>query len=858
VANTVEILVKGKTDTDAMFKAITKGFEQVTKEAVKTNDILGKLSSDLKGKLGSAAEGAAGNLGGLGSALTSMGPAGLAAAAGIGAVMTAVGAVVKVSMDAALAAAAYGDKIVDLAGKTDMSTKSLQAFDVMARTGNTTIEAISGAVLKMGRGIVAGSDAFRRLGLDVEKLAKMSPEEQFKTVAIAIEGLGTNAERSAARVAIFGKAGDELTTVLHEAATGATELGGALSEDALQASADLQDQVDLLHTAWERVILQFGAAIAQSPEVQKGLEAITEALVFMAEKIGEWAPTIARLFQEINHQIQLTLIGIRSATKAATGDMLGAWKDFKNGVEQLHLDEMFSDVKGGSSNNVKPRSFGPSSADVKKAADAYKKMVEERRKAVEEENKLHQKAALQWDAFFKTIMKEESDLTDWVRKEAQARQDARVKGILAEHEAGKEAREKQKEDEKKALEDARKLWEQNTAAIFEAADAAGQFGDAIGGALGDALKAVGALINGFGGVRAGLDQIKNAGSGLGGILSKAIGGLGIASSIFSAGKGVFDAIFGGAKKAREEMEKLRSEFVKSAGGMQALKAQAAAAGVSLDGMFRQKSADALAKQIDAIKGKLKDWDDAQRILREGQEKWNIAVGDMGPKFASLELDKRAQEMVLFFNAAGGVGANMNAVTEGMKADVMSLVAQYKAAGLAIPEAMKPMLQKMLENGDLIDENGKAYESFEEAGITFAKSMEGVLANIGDQIQKLMEVLARGFKIPIDFEVSGQPSAPGGGGGHPPKHDVPEFAEGGHTGYGSGAFPAMLHPRETVVPDDKMASFLASAMRLAGPMNGGGMVIHNTVNMGTRTVWKEASQATRRRQMQVQPNSLRRF
>lgn len=338
---------------------------------------------------------------------------------------------------------------------------------------------------------------------------------------------------------------------------------------------------------------------------------------------------------------------------------------------------------------------------------------------------------------------------------------------------------------------------------------------------------------------------------------------GILGAGIGAAAGALLGFFGKAKAAREEMEKLRNEFVKSAGGMTALKTQAAAAGISLDGMFKQKSAAALAHQIDTIKAKLQDWDEAQRILKEGMDRYGISVSDMGARFAALELDKQAREMAMFFAAAIQVGANATAVTAGMKDEVLALVAQYQAAGMAIPAALRPVLEAMRQNGQLVDENGEAFGSLEEAGYTFAETMEGALGNLTAELAKLRQVLAQGFHIPITYDVNGAPGPPtgstgGAGGSRPPREEVPEFAGGGHTGGGSQPFYAMLHPRESVVPDDKMPGFIAQALAMAAPMMGGGnQSIRIGLSVGNRELGQATTNITRRRQGTVNVGALRR-
>lgn len=289
-------------------------------------------------------------------------------------------------------------------------------------------------------------------------------------------------------------------------------------------------------------------------------------------------------------------------------------------------------------------------------------------------------------------------------------------------------------------------------------------------------------------------------------------------------------LFGGAKKAREEMEKLKASFLQSQGGMVALSARAREASISLEAMFKAKSAKALEAAIAGIKGQLDEWAEAQEILKNGAEKWGIAIADMGKGFAALQLDARAKEMALFFAAATGAGANMGAVTQGMAKDVLDLVAQYRAAGLSIPETLKPVLQAMLDQKKLVDENGKAYGSFEEAGISFGKTMEGVLSGIETAVTRLMQVLARGFNIPLNFDVTGVPGHPGGGGGngpgggHGPNH-FPENAFGGFYQQPTLAWMAESGPAksggEFALPKEMLQEMLNAAAAMALARHGGG-------------------------------------
>src|SRR4030095_8597655 len=118
MATSVEILLRAKNETDAAFKALLKNLETTGESAKKANDALGKMADEMGGKFQSAASGMSSKLGPLGDGLSALGPYGMAAAAGIGAVVAAFGLADKVTIDATLAGVTDRDDTAALAHRT--------------------------------------------------------------------------------------------------------------------------------------------------------------------------------------------------------------------------------------------------------------------------------------------------------------------------------------------------------------------------------------------------------------------------------------------------------------------------------------------------------------------------------------------------------------------------------------------------------------------------------------------------------------------------------------------------------------------------------------------------------------------
>lgn len=260
---------------------------------------------------------------------------------------------------------------------------------------------------------------------------------------------------------------------------------------------------------------------------------------------------------------------------------------------------------------------------------------------------------------------------------------------------------------------------------------------------------------------------------LGGALQGAAAGAKIGTAILpgwgTAIGAVGGAVFGflsKAKKLREEMKKLKDSFVESMGGMEALKLKAGEAGISLDKMFQAKSAKDLEKAIDGIKSKLDTWDEANKELQAAIDKYGITVAELGPLWAQQEMDKRAADLIKEWKLLSAAGVDVNVLIAKMGPNLLEFVKQSIAAGTAIPEAMRPMIDQLIASGQLLDENGVAYTSAEDAGITYAKTMsemfESLIEKIEAFVNALMGIKPPTIHIPVTYDDPGEPGRGRGG------------------------------------------------------------------------------------------------
>lgn len=136
------------------------------------------------------------------------------------------------------------------------------------------------AFVKAAQGSAQAQKAFANVGLTIEQLNGMNPAERFQAVTDAIAKLPTEAERSAAAIALFGKQGAELVPLFNQgagaiqAATAeADRFGLALTEMQRQDVEGMNDAFTNAYEAIRGVVQQIVARLA--PAVQSVTEAFT-------------------------------------------------------------------------------------------------------------------------------------------------------------------------------------------------------------------------------------------------------------------------------------------------------------------------------------------------------------------------------------------------------------------------------------------------------------------------------------------------------------------------------------------------------------------------------------------------------
>lgn len=177
-------------------------------------------------------------------------------------VMGALAGVISVSAFANLIknSVEAADRLNDLSKRTGIAIEQISAFNYVAKLSGTSIESFTTGIRSMQQnmaqaasGAKEAQESFRKLGVNFQELRNLSPDQQFTILADKIDSLESPAERTAAAMAVFGRAGQELIPVMEGGAESIREMlaeagkmGAVFSEEEALKIEGFNDKIDSL------------------------------------------------------------------------------------------------------------------------------------------------------------------------------------------------------------------------------------------------------------------------------------------------------------------------------------------------------------------------------------------------------------------------------------------------------------------------------------------------------------------------------------------------------------------------------------------------------------------------------------
>jgi hypothetical protein len=193
--------------------------------------------------------------------------------AGIGASVAGMGAAITGSLTGAvLHFASVGDALDKMSLRTGVSSTALAELGFAAEQSGASMETVESALQRMQKNLggigpesIKTTAALEALGLSVDEIQGLSPEDQFQLIAERIGAIEDPTQKAAAAMAVFGQGGRELLPMLssiRELREEARDLGIAPSPEQVAAAAQITDAINRVRRVIGAAIFEIGSSIA--------------------------------------------------------------------------------------------------------------------------------------------------------------------------------------------------------------------------------------------------------------------------------------------------------------------------------------------------------------------------------------------------------------------------------------------------------------------------------------------------------------------------------------------------------------------------------------------------------------------
>lgn len=191
-----------------------------------------------------------------------------------------------------------GDRVDKLSQKIGMSRQGFQEWDYILGQNGMSIESLQGGMKRLVKnlddaktGSATAVEAFDRIGLSVEEIQNMSPEEAFDATVKALQAMPEGAEKAALANELLGRSGSELMPLLNGTTedmealrSRAHDLGLVMSDEAVTASAVFGDTLDDVKSSMGMVVTKVGLEVM--PIIQSLLDWVLANMPLIQSVVG--------------------------------------------------------------------------------------------------------------------------------------------------------------------------------------------------------------------------------------------------------------------------------------------------------------------------------------------------------------------------------------------------------------------------------------------------------------------------------------------------------------------------------------------------------------------------------------------
>lgn len=255
--------------------------------------------------------------------------------------------------------AEMGDAIAKGAQEIGFSTEAYQRWDFILKKNNSSIDKSKSAIQTLTKASSDASkkqvEAFDKLGLSLEDVQAMAPEELFSTVVAGLQNIEDVGDRASIGSALFGSGGykqlDLLLNSTNEETSAlsglADKLGAIMSDENIQNATALMDATENLNTTLDSIKRTFGEGLTDEfAELRNGLTDLLtavdwESLATAFESV--YTPALNFLNNFLIPFAKLNVVGITGVLSAmrkvlqTIGEVVRGEKTVTEGLDALWL-----------------------------------------------------------------------------------------------------------------------------------------------------------------------------------------------------------------------------------------------------------------------------------------------------------------------------------------------------------------------------------------------------------------------------------------------------------------------------------------------------------------------------------------
>lgn len=384
-------------------------------------DALLRIKADVQGennikKLGNSLQGLQGRAKNAALGFNSLkgAVAGFGAAIVGSAIVGGLGAMVKSAVD-------LGDEFGKMSARTGVAQGALIGLRNAAKLSDVENEKLQAGLTRLNVAMVAAAEGnaaaetkFKRLGISVKNAAgEVRPTDQvFKDLGDRFKDMPDGAQKAAAAVSIFGKAGADLIPLLNGGREAMEAFNYELSDEFAARSELFNDTLTIIGFKTEGFKLQLADALL--PALQSILEVFGDLFdtkndwtaLFEVIKLGlrSVATVIFATIKLVDVLIKATFYSFDAIGKTMRGDFAGAGEalsqGFGAGLEQAKRDfaliqKLFTDAPISRTIRDRPLDLDTRSEDAKVDAADKKRLAAEKQRQRELEKQLTEAERLQ-------------------------------------------------------------------------------------------------------------------------------------------------------------------------------------------------------------------------------------------------------------------------------------------------------------------------------------------------------------------------------------------------------------------------------------------------------------------------------